>query len=202
MMKNYAVHNYPLSHSLNVLILLLFTTVMSCSLFDTREPEEPGPTTGPGFIQPDQPSAVIENLTNAVRGINLTNYLRCLHEASFTYEPSSAAQSSNPGIWQGWGYNEERDYFNNLRAEAEGLSGHDLSFENEALVDQSEGEAQYEADYALTIRHESGADLEELRGSVILHMIRDESSGDWVISSWIDRGSGTTWSDLRAAFLR
>ena len=174
----------------------------SCSLFETRDPEEPGTTTVPVFIQPDRPQDVIQNLQNAVRTMNLDNYRRCLDPELFSYQPSSVAQSSNPDLWQGWGFSEEEVYFNNMRAEAEGLSGHELRLENRRLVQISADQEQFDADYRITVQHNRQGLPVEAEGRIRLIMIRDES-GSWAIESWSDaaEGSDFTWSYFRAAFL-
>ncbi len=174
----------------------------SCSLFETRDPEQPGTTTVPVFIQPDRPQDVIQNLQNAVRTMNLDNYRRCLDPEVFSYQPSSVAQSSNPDLWLGWGFPEEEAYFNNMRAEAEGLSGHELRLENRRLVQISTDQEQFDADYRLTVQHNRQGLPDVAEGVLRLIMVRDES-GSWAIESWSDaaEGSDFTWSDFRAAFL-
>ncbi len=181
-----------------VLIGMLIT---SCSLFETRDPEDPGTTTVPVFIQPDRPQDVIQNLQNAVRALNLDNYRRCLAER-FEYEPSSDAQSSNPDLWQGWGFAEEEVYFNNMRAEAEGLSGHELQLENRNFVQISQDQERFEADYRMTVQHNRQGLPVSAEGRMRLLITRDES-GIWAIETWTDDISGEsdfTWSDFRAAF--
>ncbi len=184
---------------LSVFSLLLL--IASCSLFETRDPEDPGTTTVPVFIQPDRPQDVIQNLQNAVRALNVDNYRRCLTE-SFVYEPSSVAQSSNPDIWQGWGFTEEEVYFNNMRAEAEGLSGHELQLENRRFVQISQDEEQFDADYRIKVQHNRQGLPVEAEGRIRLFISRDEF-GNWAIASWSDAAEGSefTWSDFRAAFL-
>ncbi|MDG5767036.1 hypothetical protein QA596_06125 [Balneolales bacterium ANBcel1] len=187
-----------------LLFLLILPMAASCSLFETRDPEEPGTTTGPPFIQTDRPENVIDNLVNAVTHMNTDHYQRLFSEADFTYRPSSDAQSNNPGLWQGWGYQQEVDYFRAMRSETEGRSGHGLQFDEASLVNLGENEEQFETNYRLTVNHNRGPELlpTEARGRLIITMKRDES-GDWAIHSWTDRSNGTdfTWSDFRYIFL-
>lgn len=185
-----------------ILVLALIISSNACSLFDTREPEEPGSTTVPVFIQPDRPQDVIQNLTNAVNALNLDNYRRCFSPENFQYEPTSEAQSSNPDVWQGWGIGEEEAYFNNMRSEAEDLGGQSLSFQNVSYIQIQSGEEQFEADYELTINHNRQGLPSEARGRIRLFIHRDEG-GQWAIHSWSDASAGSefTWSDFRAAFL-
>ncbi len=192
--------NPVLKISITVSLLLLF--IPSCDLFETREPEEPGTTTAPVFIQPDRAQNVIENLQNAVKALNVDNYRRCLSSEAFTYEPSSVAQSSNPDLWIGWGFTEEEIYFNNMRSDAEGLGGHDLVFEDRSMNHISSDKERFEADYYITVQHNRQELPSEAQGRLRLVIIRDEG-GMWSIESWSDaaKGSDFTWSDFRAAFL-
>lgn len=183
-------------------IAVVGTLVLSCSLFETRDPEEPGTTTVPVFIQPDRPQDVIQNLQNAVRAMNLDNYRRCFEGEAFSYQPSSGAQSSNPDLWLGWGFPEEEAYFNNMRAETEGLSGHELRLEDRRFVQISQDLEQFDADYRITVQHNRQGLPVVAEGRMRLIIVRDES-GNWAIESWSDaaEGSDFTWSDFRAAFL-
>ncbi len=201
-------HHQPLPSSFRArrsrlaVAAILGLLVASCNLFETRDPEEPGTTTVPVFIQPDRPQDVIQNLQNAVRTMNLDNYRRCLESETFSYQPSSGAQSSNPDLWQGWGFAEEEVYFNNMRAETEGLSGHELRLENRRFVQISQDQEQFDAEYRITVQHNRQGLPSVAEGVLRLIIVRDES-GSWTIASWSDasEGSDFTWSDFRAAFL-
>ncbi len=186
---------------LPALFLLLLMTA-SCGLFETRDPEDPGTTTVPVFIQPDRPQDVIQNLQNAVRALNLDNYRRCLASETFTYQPSSRVQGENPDLWAGWGYTEEEVYFNNMRAEAEGLSGHELRLQNPRYIQISPDQEQFDADYRITVQHNRQGLPVHAEGKMRLIIVRDES-GNWSVEAWSDaaEGSDFTWSDFRAAFL-
>lgn len=186
----------------NVMGLVFIASMMSsCSIFETRDPEEPGSTTVPVFIQPDRPQDVVQNLENAIRAMNLDNYRRSLSQELFQYEPSSEAQSSNPDLWHGWGFSEEETYFNNMRSEAEGLSGHDIELQNRSQVRVDSDIEEFQADYTLTVEHNRQGLPTEARGSMRLQISREED-GIWEIISWEDASDGSdfTWSDFRAAF--
>lgn len=180
---------------------IIWLMMTSCSIFETREPEEPGSTTVPVFIQPDRPQDVVQNLINAVRAVNVDNYRRCLSFEEFVYEPTSVAQSGNPDLWQGWGVLEEQTYFSNMSSETEGLGGHDLTFEYENYTPRQTGEEQFEADYLIIINHNRQGLPSEARGRIRLFIDRDED-GQWSIHSWSDASNGNdfSWSDFRVAF--
>lgn len=183
-------------------ILILFT---SCSLFETREPEPPGLGQGSIFIQPDRPEAVIENLQNAVANLNLQNYVQSLDDSRFMFTPTNSAQINDPTIWANWSVLEEQLYFNNLRAAAEGLTGHQLQFTNINSESQSVTVQQFRANYTLTVVHNrTSADIPTVAQGEIILLIEAGENGLWNIVSWTDISSGGTfsWSDFKAAFVR
>ncbi len=192
-------------HHIATLFLLIALFISSCSVFETREAEEPEDGTGTPFIQPEQPSQVVENLINAVENMNVQNYHRLITEQGFLFEPSSDARNSDPELWSNWGYDEERDYFSNLSSSASGLSGHQLQLENESSSQDSDTEFQYEADYTVTFVHDRGSDVAPTvaEGHMILYMERSEDDL-WEIVEWYDfsEGSNFTWSDFRSTFIQ
>ncbi|MEX0681046.1 MAG: hypothetical protein WD097_06655 [Balneolales bacterium] len=202
-MSNFYHSNFAMQ-SIATVLLLCIVLISACSVFETRDPEDPGSTTVPVFIPPLHPQNVIENLQNAMRTLNVDNYLKCLSNESFTYEPSIAAQSNDPDTWQGWGFEEEKTYLNNMRSDAEGQGGHELKLENTSSAPIGEDAERFEANYTLTIEHNRQTTLpSQASGKIQLNLIRDEESGEWIIQSWRDssEGSDFTWSDFRANFM-
>lgn len=185
-------------------LFICFFFISACEIFETRKPEEPGTTTLPVFIQPERPQDVVQNLINAVRVLNLDHYRRCFSAESFSYDPSQAARSSNPEIWVGWSLTDEEIYFNNMRAESEGLSGHELRFSDPVFVGIHSEEELFEAGYLITVEHNRQGLPKVATGKLRLTIVRMDD-GQWTIESWVDRENGQgndfTWSDLRAAFL-
>lgn len=183
--------------------LILYTICLtSCGIFETRTPEEPGTTTLPGFIQPVQPRNVIENLENAVRFLTLDYYIRCLSTEEFVFEPSFEAQVDYPDIWQGWGLEQEEQYFNNLRSEGRGLAGHNLKFEGESYVGD-DSEQVFEASYTLKVEHNRSKEVPREAKGKLRMVLKSDPEGRWTIHSWSDSGEGSefTWSDFKAIFL-
>jgi len=89
-----------------------------------------------------------------------------------------------------------------MRAETEGLSGHELRLEDRRFVQISQDLEQFDADYRITVQHNRQGLPVVAEGRMRLIIVRDES-GNWAIESWSDaaEGSDFTWSDFRAAFL-
>ena len=199
------MHHQPAPYHILKLYLPVVFLLASCSVFETREAEEPDDGSGTPFIQPEQPSQVIVNLVNAVGDMNVQNYQRCITDEGFEYHPNQGSQSSDPELWSNWGFDEERDYFSNLSSSTSGLTGHQLQLENESERQDSDTELQYEADYAVTFVHDRGSDVAPTvaEGRMILYLERGDDDL-WEIVEWFDfsDGSSFTWSDFRSTFIQ
>lgn len=197
------------SRSVSLATLLFSLLFLSnCGIFETRTPESPedGSSAG-GFQQPDRPELVIENMQNAISGMNSVNYMRNLWEGNpaFEFSPSSAAFDNDPSIWQNWTREDEATYFNNLVTATQNQSGHNLSISDLERVSLPDGGERVTASYTLTVLHDrTDADIPTVAsGSFLIDLVQDEN-GLWYIYSWTDNagGSSFTWSDIKATFLR
>ena len=189
-----------------LLLLLLLLPLPACELFATREPEPPLLGTGGVFIQPDTPSAVLENLSNAVREMNAINYLNCLSSTDFAYQPAGQGNIGDPSLWSGWGRIEEDRYFKNLASAAENLTGHSLSLEIVRRDDLSPTEHRVIANYALVVntnRNTASRVPNRITGQFVM-ILRANASGLWSISSWTDIATNPeySWTELKAEFIR
>jgi hypothetical protein len=175
-----------------------------CSLFETREAELPDDGSTGVFLQPDRPEVVLENLISAIQNLNTFNYIRCLNEDQFTFAPSNAALTTNPDVWVNWGVDQERTYFNNLRAASENTTGHQLRLSNITNELSSPNQRQIVADYSLSVFHNrTGVGIPTTLGGRFILEVESGEDGLWSIVSWTDVGQGSnfSWSDLRASFL-
>jgi len=189
-----------------LLFLLLLLYLPGCELFATREPEDPLIGTGGVFIQPDTPSAVLENLSNSVREMNAINYLNCLSSTDFVFQPAGQGNIGDPALWSGWGRIEEDRYFKNLASAAENLTGHSLSLEIVRRDDVSPTEHRVIANYALVVntnRNTASRVPNRITGQFIIIM-RAGASGLWSISNWTDIATNPeySWTELKAEFIR
>lgn len=187
------------------LFIILIGTLPSCSLFETREPEEPGDNSGVIFRQPDRAEVVIENLQNAIRGMSQQNYLQSLSQEMYTYNASQPALAENPDVWSTWRYENEQIFFNNLSAEASNFEGHQMQLFDEVYEIISNEEQQYSASYTITVNHNRTSQNVPTvaTGEIILRLQSDEN-GLWYITTWNDVANGNlfSWSDLKAIFVR
>ncbi|MDH3252270.1 MAG: hypothetical protein OEM41_05715, partial [Ignavibacteria bacterium] len=91
---------------------------VSCTLFDTREPEPPSQA-GSDFTPPNLPSDVISNLKNAIAQKNALNYMRSFADTTtidemFRFSPSATARTAYPGVFDDWDRIKEENHIKDL----------------------------------------------------------------------------------------
>ncbi len=188
-----------------IINLAFLVLLMGCELFTPRESEPPIGSTDPyGWIPPTAPEFVLQNLSNAFPANKLNYHLDVLANevepgASFLFFPDQGVASSQPGVFDNWGYVEEENFITKLfqSLNAEGLQR--LDFELEQL---SPIENRYEiiTDYELTLSYqESQTPLPgHLKGQATLTLVQNADLL-YEISVWQDLKSDTLpcWSDLK-----
>ena len=182
-----------------VLCCLLFV-LNSCSLFSTRDPEQPLTDAGT-YEQPDTPEQVIENLTAAIGELNTLNYRRSLSE-DLIFHPTASAESREP-VFTNWGRSQEEQYFSALVGAASLNTGHQLRLYDESFTIVSNTEYLLDATYILTVNHRRPDAPSEVQGRM-QWLIRQLSGGLWELVEWTDQelGSNSSWSDLKAEFIK
>ena len=177
---------------------LLFLS--GCSVFSTREPENPLGDTG-SFIQPDTPEQVIENLQASVAELNTLNYRRSLSEG-FSFQPTASAQARET-VFLSWSRSQEEQYFSALVAAASLNEGHSLQLNDQSLTLLSESEFVLDATYVLTINHRRAEVPVRVQGR-LQWILRQGEDGLWALEEWLDQELGTepSWSDLKAEFTK
>ena len=185
--------------------LVLLTALVApcgCGIFDPREPEPPGQG-GLGFVPATVPSIVISNLKNAIAQKNIDNYVRNFPDPNltgvpFTFVASTEASSIYPNVRE-WSFTDEREYFQNLVAKADGFS--DLSL---APLDSIIGsnQATYNFDYILTFQHTDAETFPTTARGNLLFVLVPDATNIWLISSWSDfsNSEDITWSSFKGRF--
>lgn len=186
--------------------VLLFALLMSgCSLFETRNAEEPGGGNMAVFLQPDRPEVVLENLISSIRGMSAFNYVRCLSSEGFTFTPTISARQTYPDVFTGWDAASEEVWFTQMSTAAALTTGHQLTLTNIITEIPSLTVRQIVANYSLTVYHNRASQgvPNLVRGRFVLTMVSGEN-GLWSIQGWTDIsvGSEPSWSDLKALFTR
>ncbi len=79
--------------------------MVSCSVFQPREPEAPDPNPGVQWQDPIHPTLVLANLQNSLGGLSVNFYSACFHE-NFTFEadPLDVSDPAFSGLnFSDWG---------------------------------------------------------------------------------------------------
>jgi len=181
-------------------IALVLMLLSGCSLFETREPEDPLEDTG-SFVQPDTPEQVIENVQNAVSELNTLNYRRSLSD-DFEYRPSASA-AARETVFLSWTRAQEEQYFSAMVAAANLNTGHVLAINDESLTLLAEDEFVLDATYVLTVNHRRTEVPTQVQGR-LQWVLRQGGDGLWALTEWTDQELGTepSWSDLKAEFTK
>jgi len=189
----------------NLFICLL---IVGCKTpFATRGPENPQQRRSL-WIPPTAPEFVMDNLKNAMKECNATNYLRCLATDSttiktFRFEADHAAMQRNPGVFENWNFQKESNYIHLLFSKVPRDSLVTLILYRPAQGQDyvSEDSVVYVREYDLTVHHTIASDLcpREVKGRGEFHLAR-QHDGNWVIYFWRDIGieNYPSWSDLKA----
>ncbi|MDA0378978.1 MAG: hypothetical protein O2899_05755, partial [Bacteroidetes bacterium] len=133
-----------------ILWCLLLVLTSGCSVFSTRDPEDPLEDSGT-YIQPDTPEQVVENLQQSVLELNTLNYRRSMAE-DLVFEPTATALARE-SVFLSWGRAQEDQYFSALVAAAALNTGHSLQLNDRTLTLLDEDEFVLDATYVLTVNH-------------------------------------------------
>jgi hypothetical protein len=182
---------------------LLF--LAGCELFTPRDSEPPIDVLDPyAWVPPTSPEIVLQNLANAFPAHKLNYHLDVLGNsdetgASFTFFPDQGVASSQPGVFDNWGYVEEENFITKL---FETLSQDGLQRLEWERTDFLPIDDHFEivTDYHLTLAYgESETPLpEQLKGQATLTLVQNVDLL-YEISIWQDLKSDSLpcWSDLK-----
>lgn len=187
------------------LFFLVCFVLASCQMFKTRQPELPTEVAQANWKQPVTPEITLENLRNAISDRNTENYIRCFvdsnfSEKKFVFIPTQEALIQYPEIFKNWNLNNERSYFNNIKANVPQGAVSDLILSGNF---QSYGadSAVYYASYIVSFQHIVRDIPKSARGNLQFYLVSDKN-GNWVIYKWIDIKiqNEFSWSELKAKF--
>ncbi len=188
-----------------LITVVMALSLASCSIFEPRGAEEPeGIQTG-RFIQPDRAEIVLENLINAVEGLNVQNFMASLDATAFVYTPAANNVTTDPELWRNWGRDQEQLWLNNIRSALTVQTGHKLQLARLTEESISQTRIRYTIAYSLTIYHNrTSTGIPAVASGTMTLGLKAGDNGLWAIESWTDisDGSSFSWSDLRSAFIR
>jgi hypothetical protein len=189
-----------------VVLIAIALIGASCSIFDTRDPEPPSQS-GSDFTPPNLPTDVITNLKNAIAQKNTVNYLRCFADSTsidvpFHFTPSATANTSYPGVFDGWTKSKEESFIKDLVSHKPSPTSYsNLLTIGDQYVPQSDATI-FTASYVFSFDTDDPNFPQSARGRMQFILQRDRNSF-WVITDWTDSpeiDSVYTWSHFKGRF--
>jgi len=187
-------------HLAPCLVCAALVFLSGCSVFSTRDPEEPLEDTG-SFIQPDTPEQVIENIQTSIAELNTLNYRRSLGD-ELDFQPTATALARE-SVFISWSRSQEEQYFSAMVAAASLNQGHSLQLNDETLTLLSESAFVLDATYVLNVNHRRAEVPTRVQGR-LQWVLRQGEDGLWALEEWTDQelGAEPSWSDLKAEFTK
>lgn len=177
---------------MKILYQILTTTflLISCSLFQTRNPEEPEPG-NQSFPPAVSPQIVIDNFIKAFSQKNIVAYSNCFsEEPRFRFIPSPDALNIYPRIFENWSIEEEKLFATNLFNKFLKETSPILSLSNTNFTSTNPDSTIFFADYKIEINSTETSINQNYIGKLQFTLIQNKK-GIWSISRWIDFKSGT-----------
>ena len=180
--------------------------IVSCGLFETRDPEEPN-TGKSTYLPPTSANIVISNFLNSIQEKNTENYIANFSsgeaERNFIFQPTANAYAIYTSLFDTWDIDNERRSFlamvSNLDEETKPV----VAISNQKFDVLSPDSAVFIADYMLNISHDLATIDNDFTGT-LQFTIYPEPDGLWYIVRWVDikntEDSLDTWSILKAVF--
>ncbi|MEJ2617308.1 MAG: hypothetical protein P8Z35_20320, partial [Ignavibacteriaceae bacterium] len=188
---NKPAFSYIKSFFKELAILLVFCiTVSGCDIFNTRNAEKPTQPRS-DFEPAATVDILIQNLINALKDKDVTNYMTCLSDTSFTdriflFVPSSEAASTYPTLMD-WDKRNEEQYFTNMSVKVNPNSQIVLTLK-ESTRNNFGDSTFYTANYSLNLPFvNSNSEITPViyEGTLTFKMVRDSRSV-WSIYYWQD----------------
>ena len=181
-------------------ILILFAFLVSCDIFDTRDPENPD-TGRSNNLTATTPDILFSNLINSFSEKIPENYSSCFVDTSFlkrrfNFIPSAGSISQFPSLLQ-WGPEAEDQYFRNVINLTPVNTPITLSLNN--IAENIFGDsAIYQIEYNLIVPFES----QMVYGGTAKFKIFRDSRTQWVIVEWEDikKEGSSSWSELKGSY--
>jgi hypothetical protein len=188
------------------LSIILCLLIASCDIFNTRNAEKPTQPRS-DFEPAATVDILIQNLVSSLKDKDVTNYLNCLSDSSFTdkkfnFSPSNEAASTYPTLME-WNRRNEEQYFTNMSIKVSDNSQIVLTL-NESSRNNFGDSTFYTASYILTVPFvNSNSEITPItyEGTLTFKMVRD-SRAVWSIYFWQDNKNTTispSWSELKGS---
>jgi len=188
--------------TITLVTILLLT---GCELFTPRDSEPPIDVLDPyAWVPPTSPEIVLQNLANAFPAHKLNYHLDVLGNndetgVAFAFFPDQSVASSQPGVFDNWGYVEEENFITKLFEELNNEGLQRLEWENTDFLPLDD-RFEIITNYHLTLSY-GGSETplpEQFKGQATLTLVQNVDLL-YEISVWQDLISDTLpcWSDLK-----
>jgi hypothetical protein len=180
---------------------LLSLLLLSCNLFDTRDPENP--LTDNQTLQPaTSPSMLISNFTTAFQQKNIQEYGKLFADTTFRFIAAQSAYARYSTVFLSWNKGSESEYFRNAITEIGTLSSPQLSFSTVSSVQFQSDSAAYTLDYVLFVPH-SRSSTKQFTGRSELYMAPNKNN-IWSVYRWVDfeTKKDSSWSEFKGQFTK
>ena len=186
----------------SALVFALLFSMAGCGLFEPRDPEPPGQS-GLDYVPATVPSIVLSNLQAAIAQRKVDNYMRNFGDPAvtgrpFVFIPSTEASTVYPNVRE-WTYANEREYFQNLVAKADGFSSLTLVARDSVI---GPADATYNFDYVLSFQHTDAATFPTSASGNLQFILAPDATNIWYVFSWTDFSTSPeiTWSSFKGKF--
>jgi len=182
----------------NIFLLFLLASLMSCNIFETREPETPSDPAN-SYTPATTPDILFSNLEASFKEGVVENYLACLVDNAtlnkeFVFQASTTALNKYSSLTE-WSLNFERLYFTNIVSLSENKQMI-LSLENGSGIVQGDS-ALFSFDYTISVPFETN----QFEGSAEFTIFLDNRN-QWFITRWrdIEKSNRQSWSELKGKY--
>lgn len=181
--------------------------LLSCNLFNTRDPENPITDTQ-SLPPPTTMEALFSNFQNSLQQKNIAEYEKLFsdtvtHRQQFTFIPNQSAAARYSAIFPSWNKSSEVDYFRNI-VTAVGSSSIQFGLTTSPqIVTYQSDSAVYTIHYSLFVPHQRPGITTQFVGRSELYMSRNKND-IWMIYRWVDfeTKKDSSWSELKGQFAK
>ncbi len=169
--------------------------------FNERIPKKPEENTG--WLSPTEPNILIDNFKKAVTSLDINNYKRCLAYEQFAFRADPSILANNLGLFSQWTWDNENQFFNNLRVAALPVSsGNSLSLSNVRIINLNQDSLEYTADYTLNLNHRDTLFKSVGFSGLLSFQMKRNRQNEWQIVTWQDNKTNNSpcWTELRQHF--
>lgn len=187
---------------MKIVVLYASILLLLSSCFKTREVEPPVVSSS-DWVSPTDYQILLSNLTRSISQRNVQNYLRCFHQDSLAFLPSTSVLTGRELLWQNWSWQDEQAWFDNVIADLGITSGNFLNLTEVDLQSFSSDSVRYIGNYELVLNHTDTALPVKFLGQLEF-LCRVNDFNEWEIWKWQDYETqvDSSWSLLKLSYVQ